>query len=106
MKRDGERARLRRRPEMSRFFLRPGLFNIAMDTNRHGKTAYGAGGTTLEPLPSIDETRAILGGVSTRTVIRLLNVGELVRVRVRGRTLVDPDSIRDYIARHREEPAP
>ena len=39
----------------------------------------------------------------TRTVLRELDAGELVRVRVRGRVLVDPDSIRRYIARHRED---
>ena len=67
---------------------------------------YGAGGTAhvLEPL-SIPEAQIILG-VSRSTVLRLLDAGELVRVRVGGRTLVDPASIRDYIARNREEAAP
>lgn len=68
---------------------------------------YGAGGTAhvLEPLRPIPEAQIILG-VSRSTVLRLLDAGELVRVRVGGRTLVDPASIRDYIARNREEAAP
>jgi excisionase family DNA binding protein len=53
-------------------------------------------------LAPIDEAQRLLGGVSRRTVLRLLDSGELVRVRVRGRVLVDPDSIRRYIERHRE----
>lgn len=56
----------------------------------------------IEPLPTIEETQLIFGGVSRRTVLRLLDAGELVRVRVRGRVLVDPESIRAYIERHRE----
>lgn len=56
----------------------------------------------LEPLPTIKETQRLLGGVSRRTVLRELDAGELVRVRVRGRVLVDPESIRRYIERHRE----
>ena len=56
----------------------------------------------LEPLPTIEETRRLLGGVSRRTVLRELDAGELVRIRVRGRVLVDPESIRSYIDRHRE----
>jgi excisionase family DNA binding protein len=59
-------------------------------------------GTPLEPLPSIEETQQLFG-VSRQTVLRLLDAGELVRVRVRGRVLVDPASIRGYIARHRED---
>jgi hypothetical protein len=56
----------------------------------------------LEPLPTIEETRRLLGGISRRTVIRELDAGELVRVRVRGRVIVDPESIRRYVERHRE----
>jgi hypothetical protein len=67
--------------------------------NRHSETHSAA---VLEPLPTIEETQRLLGGVSRRTVLRELDAGELVRVRVRGRVLVDPDSIRSYIARHRE----
>jgi CBS-domain-containing membrane protein len=60
--------------------------------------------TALEALPTIEETQRLLGGVSRRTVLRELDAGELIRVRVRGRVLVDPVSIRAYIARHREDP--
>ena len=56
----------------------------------------------IKPLESIRGAQVILGGVSRRTVLRLLNAGELVRVRVGSRTLVDPGSIRAYIARNRE----
>jgi putative ubiquitin-RnfH superfamily antitoxin RatB of RatAB toxin-antitoxin module len=56
----------------------------------------------LEALPTIEETQRLLGGVSRRTVLRELDAGELVRVRVRGRVLVDPQSIRSYIERHSE----
>ena len=74
------------------------------DMPRHREALYGAGPTTLEPLPTIEDTQRLLGGVSRRTVLRELDAGELVRVRVRGRVLVDPDSIRRYIDRHREGP--
>ncbi len=70
----------------------------------HSKSLYAQPPTNLEPLPTIEETQALLGGVSRRTVLRELDAGELVRVRVRGRVLVDPDSIRRYIERHREGP--
>ena len=71
---------------------------------RHVETLYEWGTTALgiEPLESIPATQDILGGVSRRMVLRLLDSGELVRVRVGGGTLVDPASIRDYIKRHRE----
>jgi excisionase family DNA binding protein len=53
---------------------------------------------------STNETARILGGVSVRTVLRLLDSGELTRVRVRRRVLVDAQSIRDYLERQREGP--
>ena len=68
----------------------------------HSGALYGARPTTLEALPTIEDTQRLLGGVSRRTVLRELDAGELIRVRVRGRVLVDPDSIRRYIERHRE----
>jgi hypothetical protein len=70
--------------------------------DRHSEAQGTAGVTALEPLPTIRDTQRLLGGVSRRTVLRELDSGELIRVRVRGRVLVDPDSIRAYIARHRE----
>jgi hypothetical protein len=69
---------------------------------RHSEAPVTTGVTELEPLPTIEDTQRLLGGVSRRTVLRELDSGELVRVRVRGRVLVDPHSIRAYIARHRE----
>jgi hypothetical protein len=78
-----------------------------VDTDRHTESQYGAARTAaLEPLESIRSTQELLGGVSRRTVLRLLDAREIVRVRVAGRTLVDPQSIRDYIERHREGAAP
>jgi hypothetical protein len=58
----------------------------------------------LEPLPTIKDAQRLLGGVSRQTVLRELDAGELVRVRVRNRVMVDPESIRRYIERHREGP--
>jgi hypothetical protein len=77
-----------------------------VDTNSHRQGQYSDGPTTLEPLKSIPATQGLLGDISRHTVLRLLDAGELVRVRVAGRTLVDPASIRDYITRHREDAAP
>lgn len=73
-----------------------------MDVSRHSEARYAPGTTALEPLASIEETQRLLAGVSRRTVLRELDAGELVRVRVRGRVLVDRESIRRYIERHRE----
>jgi excisionase family DNA binding protein len=58
----------------------------------------------VEPLLSTRQTALVLGGVSLRTVLRLLDEGELTRVRIGRRVLVDPRSIRDYIERQREGP--
>jgi Helix-turn-helix domain len=75
-----------------------------MVTGSHSEGGYGGGTTAplLEPLRSIPATQELLGHVSRHTVLRLLDSGELVRIRVGARTLVDPQSIRDYIARQRE----
>jgi hypothetical protein len=79
-----------------------------MGTSSHSEKRYGPGATTsgLEPLKSIPATQELLGHVSRHTVLRLLDSGELVRVRIGGRTLIDPASIRAYIGRQREAPAP
>ena len=70
--------------------------------NSHSKAPYGTAPTDLEPLLTIEDAQRLLGGVNRRTVLRELNAGELARVRVRSRVLVDPESIRSYIARHRD----
>lgn len=75
---------------------------LLVDTSSHKPGLYRAAPTTLEPLESIPRTQELLGNVSRHTVLRLLAAGELIRVRVAGRTLVDPASIRSYIERHRE----
>jgi hypothetical protein len=75
---------------------------VGIDSQTEAEYGRGRPAPAIEPLETIWATQAILGDVSTRTVLRLLDSGELVRVRVGGRTLVDPASIRDYITRHRE----
>jgi len=57
----------------------------------------------VEPLLSTQETARTLN-VSLRTVLRLLDAGQLARVRIGRRVLVDPQSIRDYVERQREGP--
>jgi excisionase family DNA binding protein len=54
-----------------------------------------------ERLLSTREAAHLLG-VSLRTVLRLLDVGEIARVRIGRRVLVDPQSLREYIAARRE----
>ena len=56
----------------------------------------------IEPPLSRKEAARVLGGVSVQTVIRLLDRGELTRIRIGRRVLVDPQSIRDYLERQRE----
>jgi len=58
----------------------------------------------LEPLVSIAASAKLLG-VSTRTVLRLADSGEIARVRIGRRTLFEPSSIRDYRERQRERGA-
>ena len=57
----------------------------------------------VEALLSTQETARTLN-VSLRTVLRLLDAGQLARVRIGRRVLVDPQSIRDYVERQREGP--
>ncbi|HWQ24757.1 MAG TPA: helix-turn-helix domain-containing protein [Gaiellaceae bacterium] len=52
-------------------------------------------------LLSIEETAGILN-VSRRTVLRLLDAGQLARVRIGRRVLVAPESLAHFIARQRE----
>jgi excisionase family DNA binding protein len=60
---------------------------------------------TLAPLLSINEVAAILG-VSRASVYTLMNVGELVPIRIGERARFDPNDVRAYLERHRERPAP
>ncbi len=53
--------------------------------SRHVEEQYGGGPTVLEPLLTIEDAQGLLGGVNRRTVLRELDAGELVRVRVRHR---------------------
>lgn len=48
---------------------------------------------------NLDETARQLGGVSTRTVRRLLQRGELPTVRIGARLLIPADAVRDWIDR-------
>ena len=46
----------------------------------------------------LEETARQLGGVSTRTVRRLVQQREIAGVRVRSRVMVSPESVRAYLA--------
>lgn len=64
-------------------------------------------GTKLAPEPDgllagIPEVRRLLGGVSRRTVLRLLDDGELRRVRIRGRTMTPVADVLALIERQTE----
>lgn len=50
-------------------------------------------------LLSIEETSRALGGVSRATVYRLIDAGELERVKLGRRALVPAESVRSYVAR-------
>lgn len=73
----------------------------------HPEALYGAGGTApvLSPLVSIAVAAELLG-VSTRTVLRLADAGEIARIRIGRRTLFEQESIRDYRERQRERGSP
>ncbi len=51
----------------------------------------------LEPLLSIDEVAQFLR-VSESSVYRLVRTGDLARVKVGGRTLFEPEAVRDFLA--------
>ncbi len=56
----------------------------------------------LEPIPArlmypLDETAALIGGVSLRTVYRLIGDGHLAAVRVGRRRMVPAAAIRAYV---------
>lgn len=72
----------------------------------HSEASYGGAPTaSLEPLVSIADAAKLLG-VSKRTVMRLADAGELVRVRIGRRTLFELDAIRGYRERQRERGSP
>jgi len=56
--------------------------------------------TTLEPLMSIDDVAATLR-ISERGVYRLISRGTLASLKVGGRTLLEPDEVRRFIAHQR-----
>src|SRR3954453_14234825 len=58
----------------------------------------------LEPLMSIDEVAQVLR-ISERGVYRLIGRGELVPLKVGGRTLVEPGELRVFIAAQRQAAA-
>ena len=55
----------------------PGSYFGRMDTDSHAETPYGQGTTkaSIEPLVPIPASQATLGGVSRRTILRLLDFG-------------------------------
>jgi excisionase family DNA binding protein len=55
----------------------------------------------LEPLLSINEVAKVLR-ISESSVYRLVRSGELVRVKVGGRTLFEPEAVRRLIAGSRD----
>lgn len=81
-------------------------FSIPVDTFSHSEAVYGDAPTALlEPLVSIAEAAELLG-VSTRTILRLADAGDLQRVRIGRRTLFEPRVIRGYRDRQRERGSP
>src|SRR3954454_3986266 len=66
---------------------------------------YGADLKGLEPLLSIDDVARLLR-VSESSVYRLVRSGELGRVKVGGRTLVEPGAVRAFIADCRDVAVP
>jgi excisionase family DNA binding protein len=57
-------------------------------------------GKTLEPLLTVPEAARLLG-ISKALTWRLSATGELPTVKIAGRRLVEPDSIRDFLDAHR-----
>ena len=54
----------------------------------------------IEPLLTIEEVQKIFGGVARRTILRMIDSGDLVKVKVRKRVLIEPESVREYIRRN------
>jgi excisionase family DNA binding protein len=55
---------------------------------------------SVEPLMSIDEVARVLR-ISPRGVYRLMRRGQLESLKVGGRTLLEPDEVRRFIASQR-----
>ena len=55
---------------------------------------------TVEPLLSLEEVTAVLR-ISERSLYRLLSRGEIGGLKVGGRTLIEPEELRRYIASRR-----
>jgi excisionase family DNA binding protein len=55
---------------------------------------------TLEPLLSVEAVSELLG-ISESGVYRLLRRGELISVKVGGRTLFEPQAVREFIVASR-----
>lgn len=49
---------------------------------------------------SLDQARAMLGGISAPTIHKIINNGELATYTVGRRRFVTSDAIADYVARH------
>lgn len=62
------------------------------------ETDSGATDSTDPLLWDIPETARQLGGVSTRTVSRLINAGEISSIKVRGRVLVPVSEVKTWVA--------
>lgn len=56
--------------------------------------------SALEPLMRIDEVAEVLR-ISERGVYRLMGRGEIACLKVGGRTLLEPDEVRRFIAQQR-----
>lgn len=59
-----------------------------------------------ELLWTIDETSRRLGGVSPRTVRRMIDRGELPAVRIGRRVMIPVEDVRDWLARQKDGGGP
>lgn len=55
----------------------------------------------MEPLLSVDSVASLLG-ISERGVYRLISRGELVSLKIGGRTRIQPADLRTFIAAQRQ----
>lgn len=60
-------------------------------------------GVEIQPiLLSVDETAVFLG-LSSNTIRKLANQGDLLKVKIGTRTLFDPDDLRAFVAKAKEK---